>query len=48
MIGTKLRELGEYIKKIDSIKPKEIFDTYFKQIENNRKTNNLLMDYWKR
>jgi hypothetical protein len=33
MIGEKLRELGEYIEKIDEIKPIELLETNMKKIE---------------
>jgi len=33
MIGEKLRELGEYIEKIDEIKPIELLGTNMKKIE---------------
>ena len=33
MIGKKLKELGEYIDKIDNIKPIELLETHMKKIE---------------
>ena len=37
MIDSKLRDLGEYIEKIDTIEPIELIDTYMKHVEKDLK-----------